>query len=80
MLFPALLVAGLFVLQGCEEDNPVEPDPNVIIEETILEEKSASIGPDGGTIALSDGMSAQVPPGALGGTTTVTVRKIGMTG
>lgn len=77
MLFPALLVAGLFVLQGCEEDNPVEPDPNVIIEETILEEKSASIGPDGGTIALSDGMSAQVPPGALGGTTTVTVRKIG---
>lgn len=72
LLLPILIVG----LQSCDE-TPTEPDPGVTIEEVVLEEKSATIGTEGGSLVLDDGMKAEIPAGSLSDETELTLRKIG---
>ena len=76
-LFVPLSLLSILLLSGCEEKTPVEPDPDVVIEEIILEEETTTIGSEGGTLSLSDGMTAEIPAGSVSGSTNLTVRKIG---
>lgn len=72
-----LLAVLTLTIVGCEEKTPVEPDPDVVIEETVLDEQQMTVGAEGGTLAMEDGMTVEVPAGALTGSTSVRVQKIG---
>ena len=78
-LWSAALSVSLFLLVGaggCNE-TPVEPDNDIVIEEIILDENTATIGGEGGTLSLEDGMSVEIPAGVLTSPSEVTVMKIG---
>lgn len=75
LTFLLALVAGL-QLAGCPEDNPVTP-PDDDFNETVLEEKTATVGVDGGAVTLADGATVRIPSGAVAGETKITFRKIG---
>ena len=68
------VIAGL-QFTGCPEENPAAPTDEGF-NETVIEEATSTIGPDGGTVSLDDGAQVVIKAGALTGNSTITLRKI----
>lgn len=64
----ASMLSMMFILQGCDEDDPVVPDQ-------ITEQVKQEIGPAGGTLVLSGGITVVIPPDAMSSTKEIVISK-----
>lgn len=68
LLWVGFAIAWLFPLQGCNEDDPVTPDQPT-------EQVKQNIGPAGGTLVLSGGVTVVIPPDAMASTKEIVISK-----
>ena len=66
-----MVVGVLLGLAGCTDPDPDSPGDDDTAEEEVL--TSATLGPDGGTLTLENGIQVVFPPGALESEVTLTI-------